>query len=318
MRILKQILALASLLLALAAAPALAGQSVLNKSTTVRGDVIRLGDLFTNAGKYAGKTVAYTPQPGKRAIFDARWLYRVARGHGLDWRPMSRLDQATVERDSLVIGREEITDYVLAALLDKGADPDMLVDLGNRRLRLYVPAESSATVAVEDTTYDQRTRRFTAILVAPADDPSAQRVRVSGKLHQMSEIPVLSRRVLKDEIITKRDIKWIRTRSDRLQKDTLTNIADLVGKTPKRGLRAGYPVRISQVRRPLLVTKGSLVTLVLRVPNMLLTAKGRALDGGSDGDTIRISNSQSNTIVEAVITGFNKVSVRPLNRIAMN
>ena len=312
----------AIMLALLAAAPAAGaepdGQVVLRGHVVVNSDFILLGDIFTGAGDKAETPVAYTPAPGKRAVFDARWLSRVARAYGLNWRPAGIRDQTIVKRESFVIGREEIEDVILAALIDKGVEPGLNVELSNRILRLHVAGDSTATVAVEDTVYEPRTKRFTAIIVAPADDPSAKRIRVTGRLIEVSDVPVLARRVMSGELIGKGDIEWIKVRSTRLQRDIILDAGDLVGKSPKRGLRAGRPVRASEVRRPLLVSKSSLVTIVLQAPSMLLTSQGRALEQGSDGDTIRVVNTQSNKVIEAQIIGHGRVAVRTLDAVAMN
>ena len=301
-----------------AAAPAAEAAPVaLRQSVTVSGGLVRLGDLFVPAGDKAEAAVAYAPAPGKRAIFDARWLYRVARAYGLNWRPLSIHDKAVVARESIVIGRREIADHILAALVDKGVDADMRVELSNRMLRIHVPGDSTATVAVEDVAYDPRTRRFIAIVAAPADDPAARRIRVTGRVHRVIDVPVLTRRVLAGEVIRKRDVKWIAMRGDRLQRDTIQDSGALIGKSPRRGLRAGVPVRVSDVRLPVLVPRRSLVTIMYRVRSMTLTAQGRALEDGGAGDTVRVANTQSNTVVQAVVTGANRVSVQPAGPIAM-
>ena len=212
----------AIMLALLAAAPAAGaepdGQVVLRGHVVVNSDFILLGDIFTGAGDKAETPVAYTPAPGKRAVFDARWLSRVARAYGLNWRPAGIRDQTIVKRESFVIGREEIEDVILAALIDKGVEPGLNVELSNRILRLHVAGDSTATVAVEDTVYEPRTKRFTAIIVAPADDPSAKRIRVTGRLIEVSDVPVLARRVMSGEFIGKGDIEWIKVRSTQLQR----------------------------------------------------------------------------------------------------
>ena len=301
-----------------AAAPAAEAAPVtLRQSVTVSGKLVRLGDLFVPAGDKAEAAVAYAPAPGKRAVFDARWLYRVARAYGLNWRPLSVHERAVVARESIVIGRREIADRILAALVDKGVDADMQVELSNRMLRIHVPGDSTATVAVEDVAYDPRTRRFIAIVAAPADDPAARRIRVTGRVHRVIDVPVLTRRVLAGEVIRERDVKRISMRSDRLHRDTIQDPGALIGKSPRRGLRAGVPVRVSDVRLPVLVPRRSLVTITYRVRSMTLTAQGRALEDGGAGDTVRVANTQSNTVVQAVVTGANRVSVQPAGPIAM-
>jgi len=156
------------------------------------------------------------------------------------------------------------------------------------------------------------------VIYAPAGDLSAKRVRVSGRLFKTMEIPVPSRRVLAGEVISRQDIKWIRVRASRLHTDIIVEEVDLVGKSPRRGLKAGYPVRSSTVRRPVLVPKGSLVTMILRAPKMLLTAQGKALQDGADGDVIRITNLQSDKIVEAEVIAAGQVAVRQTTLIALN
>lgn len=306
----------------LAAQPAAGGEHdgpvVLHGRVVVNSDMILLGDFFSGAGDKAQTPIAYAPEPGKRAVFGVRWLSRVARAYGLKWRPAGIRDQTVVKRESFVIGREEIEDVILAALIDRGAEPGLNVELSNRRLRLHIAGDAVAAIAVEDVVYEPRTKRFTAIIVAPADDPSAKRIRVTGRLIKISEVPVLARRVLSGEIIGKGDIKWIKVRSSRLQRDIILDAGYLIGKSPHRGLRSGIPVRMSEVRRPLMVAKSSLVTIVLRAPSMLLMSQGRALQQGSDGDTIRVINTQSNKVIEAVIIGPGRVTVRILDTLAMN
>ena len=297
-----------------------AGQAkvVLRESVSVKSKFVRLNDLFSGTGEKADITVAYAPVPGKRAIFDSRWLYRVARAYDLNWRPLGLQDQIVVERESQMITREEIEDSIRVALIDRGADPNTKVELSNRMMRLYVASDVAASVGVEDVSYEPRTGRFTAILVAPAGDPGATRTRVTGRLHRETDVPVPARRIQANEVITERDIKWVKVRQNRLPRGVIVDINELIGKSPKRWLRAGIPVRAANVQPPILVPKGSLVTIYLKVPRMMLTAQGKALENGSDGDVIRINNTQSNKVIEAEVTGAAKVAVLPPGKIVMN
>ena len=132
------------------------------------------------------------------------------------------------------------------------------------------------------------------------------------------EVPVLNRRLLAGEVIKSQDIKWIKVRESHLQSNIIVSEIDLIGHTPRRGIRAGSPIQTSAVQRPILVAKSSLVTIVLRTPRMLLTATGKALENGADGDVIKISNSQSKTVIEAEVVAAGRVSVQPAIQLAMN
>ncbi len=293
---------------------------VLREYVEVNSKQVRLGDFFTNAGKKADAIVAYAPKPGGRVVFDASWLYRVARAFKLEWRPLTIKEQSVVIRQSVVIGREEIEDAILSALLARGVSEDMSVELSNKMMRIHVAVDKLATVEAEDVIFDRRTGRFTAILVAPAGSVSAQRIRVTGYMFKTAETPVLVNQVAAGDIIRKDDVKWIRMRARRLQKDVILDANDLIGKTPRRGrgLRPGTPVRKSEVRRPVLVAKRSLVIIMLRSPGMVLTSQGRALEDGGNGDTIRVANTRSKTVIDATVTGSGRVSVRPIGRVVMN
>ena len=308
---------ISALLLVLAAATAQAQSITLKSSVAVDGNYVRLGDLFRNTGDMTDVIVAYAPAPGKQAVFDANWLYRVAQKNRLSWRPLTPRDRAVVRRDSYVVTRQEIEDHILDRLREQGETKDMRVFISNRSLRLHVAGDASTTVGIEDLALDQRSRRFSALVVAPSDDPAARRVRVTGRVFEMTEVPVFGRRLLAGTVIRKGDIQWIKVRADHIQRDTITDTKDLIGLETTRSLRDGKPIRVSEVRRPVMVTKGNFVTMVLRGPTMLLTARGRAQESGSKGDVIRITNTQSNQLVEAVVTGPGSVSVGSANRLAM-
>lgn len=290
----------------------------LNESVVVTGNYVRLGDVFANVGPLASEPITYAPSPGRKAVYDARWLFKIARHFGLPWRPFSMQDQTTVVRDSVIIDRGEIEDVIFDALVREGIDPEMSIELSNRSMRLYLPVDSDPEVAIEDVIYDERTRRFAAVIVAPANDPSPQRHRVTGQVHRMTEVPVLARRILADEVIRRNDIKWIRVRADRLSKDTLVSAADLIGMSPRNGLRTNTPVRKAEVEPPVLVERSSIVTIELRQPGMRLTAKGRALEDGAEGEVIRIANLNSNTVIEAQVAGPGRAVVDLGSALALN
>ncbi|MCP5366038.1 MAG: flagellar basal body P-ring formation protein FlgA [Hyphomicrobiales bacterium] len=307
-----------------AAAPAavrgadLHAQVRVNSNVLVEGPVILLGDLFAGIGDLGETELAKAPPPGRQVTLGARWLYRVARAYKLDWRPLDDNDVAVVRRDSQVVARADVEGAILSRLADLGAEGDMSVIMGNRLLRLHVAVDQVPSVAVDDIVYDPRSRRFTAVLRAPADDPAAPRVRASGRLQRMSEIPVPAHDIARGTVIRAEDLKWVKVQTRRLHDQVVADSADLIGKAPRRSLRRDHPVRQSEVQAPVLVAKRSLVTMHLEVGTMSLTARGKALDDGALGETVRVTNLQSNTVVQGVVTGPGRVAVKPPATVAMN
>lgn len=82
-----------------------------------------------------------------------------------------------------------------------------------------------------------------------------------------------------------------------------TSIDELAGMQTRRMLRAGEIVRVDDVRHPILVTKGSIVTMTFEAPGVVLTASGRAMSEGGMGDTVTIQNPASYRQISATVIG---------------
>lgn len=284
--------------------PTLRGQS------EVDDNYIRLGDLFANLPENQRDiSVAYAPKPGRRAVFDALWLYRVARHHRLKWRPMSRLDQAIISRPSQIIGQSDIEQAISAALTERGAPNRFQIEFTSRNLTLHIPQDATNAIRIEDLQYQPGDDRFAAILGISSDMASGNRTRVSGRIHPVVDVPVLNRRMESGDVISENDIEWLELRQDRIERNTIVDQEQLVGMSPRRALQSGAIVRAGAVRRPIIVEKNSLVNMYLTRGALRLTAQGRALEAGSEGDVIRIQNTTSKTTIEATVTASGAVTV---------
>jgi flagellar basal body P-ring formation protein FlgA len=291
-------------------------EATLKPVAVVQSSVIRIGDLFSEAGGHAGDVVAPAPPPGARTLFDAQWLAAAAREHHVDWQPVSRFDQAAVERASRLVA----VDAVAAALLDelRARQPldDGEIQLDNPALRFVVAAEAPDSIGVEGLSFDARTGRFSALVSAPANDADAERQRVSGRVFRIIKVPTLNRAISPGETIRAGDIELLRLRADRAAGDVVAEFAELVGHTPRRPLRAHEPLRVGDIQVPIVVHKGDLVTVLFETPLMRLSAQGKALEDGAMGAAIRIANSKSNRIIDAVVTGPNLASIAAAAQLA--
>jgi flagella basal body P-ring formation protein FlgA len=86
-----------------------------------------------------------------------------------------------------------------------------------------------------------------------------------------------------------------------------TAMDELTGMETRRMLRAGEIVRLDDVRHPILVTRGSIVTMTFEAPGVVLTASGRAMSEGGVGDTVTIQNPASFRQITAIVTGAGAV-----------
>jgi flagella basal body P-ring formation protein FlgA len=273
----------------------------LKSSVVVEDAVVRLGDLFDGLGELAETPVARSPAPGSRVELDVRWLAALADGYGVAWQPVSALDRTVVARASQTIDGHRIEAELLKALSARGLTGDVSIVLDNPALRLHLPVDAKATLGFAGLTYDPANGRFSGRMVAPADDAPLAAATVTGRVVQMSEVPVLRRRMTPGQVITQADIEWLRLSTRRLAGNVVVDPANVIGKSPRRPIRPGEPVRATDLREPVLVPKNSLVLLRLETERMVLTTQGRALDDGASGQAIRVMNTQSRTIINGIV-----------------
>jgi flagella basal body P-ring formation protein FlgA len=196
-----------------------------------------------------------------------------------------------------IIGAEVIAERLTEELaLRTRLAPGARLELDNKALSLTVPASAPETLSVESLSFEPRSGRVLAWVAA-----DGERVRVSGAVRTMVELPVLSRYVAPGDVITAGDVERIAFRSDRLNQAVVAEADELVGRTPKRAIRPLEPVRQGDVMLPLVIRKGDLVTIVLETPALRLTAQGKAAEDGSQGATIRVANTKTGRLLEGVV-----------------
>jgi flagella basal body P-ring formation protein FlgA len=74
-------------------------------------------------------------------------------------------------------------------------------------------------------------------------------------------------------------------------------------------LRAGQALKTADLAKPDLVTRDQNVTLTYESTGLYLTIRGKALEGGTEGDVVNVLNLQSKRTISGVVTGRGQVSV---------
>jgi flagella basal body P-ring formation protein FlgA len=83
----------------------------------------------------------------------------------------------------------------------------------------------------------------------------------------------------------------------------------VIGMAAKIALRSGQAVRTDDLVKPQIVQRNEAVTIYYQVPGIMLTVRGKAVEGGAMSDVIGVLNIQSNRTVQATVIGPGRVTI---------
>lgn len=308
---------LASFVLCLLLVASGSAEAAVQLRTEVEVDraAIRLGDVFTGLPEGLDRDIATAPLPGRSVTYDGAVLSKLAQDYRLDWPSQGMGDRCVLTRASTVIS----TDKIVAAIqekvkdsLENAKDSKLEIVLDQRGLEVYLPKSQSATFRLARFTFDADSKRFRADLVA-----SGATQPVSGRVSMKRDVPVLARRLDGGTVLSETDLDWITIPADHLPGDLITSASDLVGRELRRETADSIPLRTRDIMQPRLVNRGSLVTMRITTPYMQVTAQGRAMQDGSKGDVVRVTNTQSNRIVEGTVVATGVIQIHVPENMAL-
>jgi len=160
-----------------------ASPPTLNVQITLDSGVIRVGDIWRDAGAKAEAIVGTAPLPGHSFAVDSIQLSFIAHLYDVDWKPTSGVERSFVERPGRTLTHDEIRDALAPALVQAGAPPTGSLELSSLN-ELLVPPLSLPRIGVQEASYDAGSERFTANLVVSAEGIPTQTMRVAGRMVQ--------------------------------------------------------------------------------------------------------------------------------------
>jgi flagellar basal body P-ring formation protein FlgA len=313
----RSVIALAPL--ATLAAPALAqtdapaqGRPVLKSEAIVTGDVVRIGDLVENAGIIANVPVFRAPDLGSTGSVPADAVIEAVRAHALIGLDTAGLSEVVVIRASRSIPAKDVEDAIAASLSKQFGlgEPKNIGVIFERELRaIQVEPSAKGAPRVSRINYDPRSGRFDAMLEIPTGAANRGILRLSGRAAATAEVVTLLRPVDRNAVIREADVQIERRPRAEVSRDLVTDREQAIGFAARANLQAGRPLRAADLMKPELVQRNETVTLVYEVPGIVLTVRGKAVEGGAEGDVISVLNEQSKRTVQGVVVGPGRVVV---------
>jgi flagellar basal body P-ring formation protein FlgA len=278
------------------------------ETITIDRDSIRLSDVFNEIAADKDEVIATAPLAGRSVTYDYNVLSKLSERYALGWQGRHLKDKTIITRAAQTITAEMIRRAVIEQVKNSGLSGDMDVALDQRNLEIHLPATAAADFALHDFTFDRGTGRFRAQLLAAVDTPAFQQTSLSGRIAILVVVPILANSLASGTVLAANDLSWVKMPLDRAG-DVLRDPAQIVGRALRRQMPEQSSLRPGDVLPPRLVLRGNLVTMQVKAAGMALTAQGRALQDGASGEVIRVTNTQSNRVVDAKIIGAGLVQI---------
>jgi flagella basal body P-ring formation protein FlgA len=282
----------------------------LRADVTVTGGLVRIGDLVQNAGIVASVPVFRAPGLGETGSVSIENVLAALRAHALVGLDPGSITQVSVTRASRPIAPQEIEALLTAALgrEHKLGDPNDITLTFDRALRtVHVDPALTDPLHIVRLRYDARSGRFDAALEIPGAVSAT--TQLSGGAVVTQEVVTLTRPLARGEVIKRDDLAMQRMPRSRLAADTITDPDQAIGLAPRMAASAERPLRAAELMKPEVVQRGAFVTITYEVPGVVVSVRGKATEGGAQGDMIEVVNVQSNRTLRGTITGPGHVAV---------
>lgn len=209
----------------------------------------------------------------------------------------------------MLTGRE-VAQAVGQQLIKQGAGDELRVRIGNvRESDVLATAAAPIRVDASDVEADIFRGQWNGVIQLSSGGKNLAPIRVSGRFEVMEQVPVLKRRMQSGEIISEEDIAWEAVPSAHLRKSTAHDLPALVGKSPRRSISAGRPIRLDEIAGPTVIEKGKQVTLVFSTPRLSIKTLGEAMENGAKGDVVKVKNVASNALVTGTVMDSGMVRI---------
>jgi flagella basal body P-ring formation protein FlgA len=307
--------ALAALLSLLTlSAPALAQAEppalpVLKPIVTVASDIVVIGDLFENAGAKAQVPIFRAPDLGHIGVVATARILEAVRPHQLGDVETSGIAEVAVTRLSRSFGIKEIEALVLRAAVGKhglGAGENLSISFDREMRSMHFPPDVGDLQVIRFS-YDPRSTRFDAAFDL-SNAPRRTPLRFSGTIVETVEVAVLAQALNRGDVLQSADLALERRPKNTVPSDAV-GAEQALGLALRRPLRAGQPLRPTDLVKPQLVAKNETVTIVYEVPGITLTVRGKALESGAAGELVNVQNLQSKRTIQGTVTGQGVVTV---------
>lgn len=183
------------------------------------------------------------------------------------------------------------------------------VALSDPLFQLDLPAAAQGRYEIAALTFDAARASFSGALSFTNAAGEREIVRIAGRAEAVIGVPALARDVAAGETIADSDLVTIEVPAARASATLLTSPTAIAGQAARRMLRAQTPLTAFDLKKPVVVKKGELVTVIFSADGIELSTQGQAQADAGKGDTVQVLNTRSRRTIEARVVGAGVVAV---------
>lgn len=288
-----------------------AQRPILKSQATVTGPIVRVGDLVENAGAIAKVAIFRAPDLGFTGTVTADAVAEAVRTQALAEIDPAGLTEVTVTRAARTIPVKDIEDAVARALsvqFNLGNPSEITVTFERAIQAMHVEPSAVGEPRIARIGYN-RDGRFDATLEIPTGTSSRGLLRIGGRALATTEVVTIARSLERGAILKESDVLVERRPRAEVGRDALIDRSQAVGLALRSPMQAGRILRPAELVKPDTIHRNEIVTLIYEVPGVTLTVRGKALEGGAEGDTISVVNEQSKRTLQGTIVGPGRVVI---------
>jgi flagella basal body P-ring formation protein FlgA len=289
--------------------PANAAPAIPNTVVTLTAPVIRVADLFANAGPQADRVLGASPAPGQRIVVGADQLAAIAAAYQVPWQPDGTDPQVVLASPGRALPAAVLNAAIAGAVASSGGPADAAITLPDFAPPM-VPPGGDPDITVTGMDFDPGTGNFTASVIVSAAGMAPLALSLSGLAEASVAALVATHSLAAGQVVSAGDVTMARLPENQAA-NAIASPQAAIGMTTTSGIDAGAALAENDLTTPVLVAKGASVILSLTIPGMNLTAQGIALGAGGIGAVVPVLNAASHAVVQAVITGPDAASIAP-------
>ncbi|HUI97167.1 MAG TPA: flagellar basal body P-ring formation chaperone FlgA [Xanthobacteraceae bacterium] len=305
-----------ALLLAAAPAAALAGEAspptpVLKAAATVSADIVRIGDLVDNAGTVADAPIFRAPDIGTTGSVSVAQVLDAIEPYHIFLIDTGSISRVQVTRPGRAIDLADIEARIARAFAGRyglGEAKNLSVTLDAAQPVMVDPA-AAGDLVLKTAVLSPITGRFEIAFDLPGQAAGRRTAKFTGTVVETVAVAVTMRALATSTVIRASDLAIERRPKSQVSAETIIAADNAVGLAVRTPVRAGQPLRRTDLMTPQLVHRDDEVTLVYQVPGIMLTTRGKALEAGGDGDAISVLNVETKRTIQGVVSGPNRVTI---------